>query len=440
MAGVSSIPFASGGGIVGGMNILMQIALRNVFRNRRRSLFTLAAIALGLAVVLTITAVSNGFYRFSIENAVNVKVGALQIHRVGYLNNVSANPLSFHFPYTENLLRKIEDVPGVKAASGRIIFRGLVSNGRNQALFFGNAVDVSREQQVCPRWLGTLTEGSQPLEASSVGQALVGQELARSLNVVPHKKVDSTQSANITSPPGEYLNLSGASPQGRQNAVDVQVTGTVKSMLPLEEKRAVTLPLNIAQSLLGLEGKVTEIAVAVQNLDDITSVKESLQAQLGSEFEVSSWSDVQPFLRDVLFRQRVLISIVSIILFILVLFVIANTMTMAVFERTREIGTMLSVGIQAQKIQSIFFAEAVFVGVVGAVVGTLLGSTLVLILNKIGIPFGTDDYGEGHLYPFLQIKFLAVAFVVAVLCAAIAGIFPARRASQMNPVDALRAS
>ncbi len=419
------------------MNILFQVALRNVFRNRRRSLFTLSAIVVGLTVVLAIAGVSNSFYRYSIENAVNVKLGALQIHKRGYLKNISLNQLSFNFDYTPELLSKIENVKGVKAASGRIVFRGLVSNGRNQALFFGNAVDVSREDKVCPRWRGTLTDGSRPLEPQDIGQALVGQELARSLNVAPK---GSQLSDNKTETAGEFLNLSGASPQGRQNAVDVQVVGLSRSLLALEEKRSVTLPLSVAQSLLGLEGKVTEIALSIDDLDSLSSVQKRLQAAVGDEFEVSTWSDVQPFLRDVLFRQRVMIGIVSVILFVLVLFVIANTMTMAVFERTREIGTMLSVGIRRHQIQTIFLAEAVFIGVVGAVFGTISGLVVVLILNLVGIPFGSGLAETGMLYPFLEFGFTSAAFGVAVLCSSLAGIFPARRASHLNPVDALRAS
>ena len=422
------------------MNILFQVAIRNVFRNRRRSLFTLCAIAVGLAVVLVITGVSNAFYRFSIENAVNVKIGALQIHKTGYLSNVSSNPLEFNFEYSEALLTKIENVTGVKAAGGRIIFRGLVSNGRNQALFFGNAVDVAREKLVCPRWLGSLTDGSRPLEPDDIGQVMVGQELARSLNVAPNGQRTEASGSDTNRVPGEFLNLSGASPQGRQNAVDVQVKGLTRSLLPLEEKRSVTLPLSVAQSLLGLEGKVTEIAVAIDDLDRLAVVQRNLQKVLGPEFEVSSWSEVQPFLRDVLFRQKIMISIVSVILFILVLFVIANTMTMAVFERTREIGTMLSVGIKRRQIQTIFFAESVFVGVVGAFAGTLIGAVIIVALYFIGIPFGSEGYSEGMLYPFIEIVFTLSAFTVAVFCAALAGIFPARRASNMNPVDALRAS
>jgi putative ABC transport system permease protein len=427
------------------MSILFQVALRNVFRNRRRSLFTLSAIVIGLTVVLVITAVANSFHRFSVENAVNAKLGALQIHKAGYMDNLSLNPLSFNFDYAPELLQKIESVQGVKAATGRIAFRGLVSNGRNQALFFANAVDVSREETVCPRWLGALTPGSSALLAGDNAHAMLGQELARSLvvNTAPAGESDGANAGDETSASaalGQTLNLSAASPAGRQNAVDVQVKATIRSLLPIEEKRSMVVPLSLAQSLLGLEGKVTEIAVAVDDLDRISEVQSQLQAVLGSEFEVSTWADVQPFLRDVVFRQRVMIAIVSVILFVLVLFVIANTMTMAVFERTREIGTMLSVGIKRRQIQTIFFSEALFVGMVGGLIGLILGLVIVLITHRIGIPFGSVGFERGILRPFLTFDFVLISFFVSILCSGVAGIFPAKRASDMNPVDALRAN
>jgi putative ABC transport system permease protein len=422
------------------MNILFQVALRNVFRNRRRSLFTLSAIVVGLAVVLVITAVANSFHRFTVENAVNAKLGALQIHKSGYMQNVSLNPLSFNFDYSPELLQKIESVRGVKAAAGRIAFRGLVSNGRNQALFFANAVDVSREESVCPRWLGALTPGSTALQSSDSAHVMVGQELARSLSVAPRaQEALQGNTEGQAEPLGETLNLSAASPAGRQNAVDVQVKATIRSLLPIEEKRAMVVPLSLAQSLLGLEGRVTEIAVAVQDLEQISAVQKGLQEALGKDYEVSSWADVQPFLRDIVFRQRVMIGIVSVILFVLVLFVIANTMTMAVFERTREIGTMLSVGIKRGQIQTIFFSEALFVGVVGGLLGVGLGIVVVLVTHAIGIPFGSAGFERGVLRPFLSVDFVFAAFCVAILCSGIAGLFPAKRAADMNPVDALRA-
>lgn len=417
------------------MSILMQIAIRNVFRNRRRTAFTLAAIVVALAVVLVITAINNSFYRFTVGNAVDSKLGALQIHRAGYLSNISLNPLSFHFPYTTELVNQLEQIDGVKAVSGRIQLRGLVSNGREQALFFGNAVDVQREERVCPRWMDALNPGSQNFSSTSTSQVILGLELGRSLGVATDDARGGGEQADF-----RYLNISAASPSGRQNAIDVQVQGLMRSTLPIEEKRSLVLPLPAAQELLGLEGAVTGIAVAVENFDQIELVRKRLQDYMGNEYEVSTWADVQPFLRDVVFRQRIMIGIVSAILFVLAVFVIANTMTMAVFERTREIGTMLSLGVRKSMVRSIFLSEALFVGIVGAALGLALGLTVVFVLSVRGIPFGTVGFGQGILYPFLTLDFALASFCVAILCSVLAGVAPARKASDMNPVDALRSN
>jgi putative ABC transport system permease protein len=311
------------------MNVLLQIAIRNVFRNRRRTALTLSAIVVALSVVLIITSINNAFHRFTIGNAVDSKLGALQIHRAGYLSNISLNPLSFHFPYSEELIKQLEKVEGVKAIAGRIQLRGLVSNGREQALFFGRALDLSREEFVCPRWMDGLSPESQRFDPVSGSQVILGLELGRSLGVLRADSAHSSQQDRH-----EYLNISAASPSGRQNAIDVQVRGFLRSELPIEEKRTVVLPLIEAQELLGLHGSVTEIAVAVNDFDQIEDVRSRIQSVLGADYEVSTWADVQPFLRDVAFRQKVMIGIVSAILFVLAVFVIANTMTMAVFELT----------------------------------------------------------------------------------------------------------
>jgi putative ABC transport system permease protein len=417
------------------MNVLIQVALRNVFRNRRRTVFTLAAIVVALAVVQVITSINNSFYRFTVGNAVDSKLGALQIHRSGYLSNISLNPLSFHFPYTSQFVFQLEQIDGVKAVSGRIQFRGLVSNGREQALFFGSAVDPQREGLVCPRWMETLSFGSQAFESSSGAQAILGLELGRSLGAALDKKHGAEERGDFA-----YLNLSAASPNGRQNAIDVQIRGLMRSTLPIEEKRSLMLPLSVAQDLLGLPGAVTEVAVAVDDFEQIESVRRKLQSHLGEDYEVSTWADVQPFLRDVVFRQKVMIGIVSAILFILAVFVIANTMTMAVFERTREIGTMLSLGVRKNTIRIIFLLEALFVGVVGAFIGSCVGLSIVFYLSIRGIPFGTAGFGQGILYPFLTLDFVLISFCVAIVCSVLAGVAPARKASDMNPVDALRST
>jgi putative ABC transport system permease protein len=99
-----------------------------------------------------------------------------------------------------------------------------------------------------------------------------------------------------------------------------------------------------------------------------------------------------------------------------------------------------SLGVRKRKIQFIFLSEAFFVGFVGAVLGSFIGLSVVFTLSARGLPFGSVGFGQGILYPFLSLGFVVISFFVALLCAVLAGLAPARKASDMNPVDALRSN
>ncbi len=415
---------------------LLKVAIRNVARNKRRSAVTLAAIGFGVTVVIVLSGLKNGYINMSIENVVNSKVGAIQIHLKGYLENVAVNPTSYHFPYNDELKNKISAVPGVKAVTGRIGFAGIVSNGRNQAQFFGVGIDPISEITVCPKGAANIEPGGAPFDATDKAVTLVGAELGHSLGAAL-RKGDAQLEDNLT----DSLNLSTSSPEGRQNAIDVKVKGLVKSNLPIEEKRVLTVPLVLAQELLGLTGEVTEMAIAIDSLENIDNIKANLVRQLDSKFEVHDWQEILPFFRDVLFRQKFLMGLISLVLLILVLFIIVNTMLMSVFERVREIGTMLSVGVKQGQILQIFVLEALTLGIIGAAIGVVFGSALIYWFGIKGISFESAmGFQSSTLYTVTSIEFVIVTFLIAATCSCVAGLFPAWKASRLNPVDALRSN
>src|SRR6185503_6969135 len=119
-------------------------------------------------------------------------------------------------------------------------------------------------------------------------------------------------------------------------------------------KRVLVLPLKFAQQLLGMESKVTELAIRVHDVSKVDEIQGALQAELGPEYEVHSWLQVAPLWKDVRFFFRVFAGMVGGFLFALTVFVVANTLVMCVFEREREIGTMLAVGMKRLKVGSLF--------------------------------------------------------------------------------------
>ena len=144
-------------------------------------------------------------------------------------------------------------------------------------------------------------------------------------------------------------------------------------------------------------------------------------------------------MRDIIKRQQVIMSGIAFVLFVIALTVIGNTMLMSVFERVREIGTLLAVGVRRKQVLVLFVLEAGLLGLLGGVAGATLGQTALRIISLIGIPFAMPGTSStAMLRPSTSWSYTAIAVVVAIVGALLASALPARRASRLNPVEALR--
>lgn len=402
---------------------LPKLALRNVGRNRRRSLITGVTIVFGVAMVLVVRGFTGGMAAMMTDDVVQGRSGAIQIHRAGYIDSADSVPTKLNLPYTDELRAKIAAVPHVSGVTGRITFNGLVSNGSQQTMFIGRGLDLTHEQEACPKARTLVAKGA-PLEPTDgTAVTLLGFELAQSF------KVD----------PDAMVTLQSSSPTGRSNALDLKVKGLTTSSFPFENKRVVTLPLGTAQQLVGLESRVTEYVLAVDDLQFLDQTAEALRSTLGPEYEVHTWRELQPFVRDLIARSNFVLGAIAFVLFIIVLTGIINTMLMSVFERVREIGTLLAVGVRRAQVMQMFLIEAGVIGIAGGLAGALVGRIVLFIFNTRGIPIQLSGLsGSNVLRPFATNGFTLAAIVVAVLGALFAALWPAFRASRLNPVEALR--
>jgi putative ABC transport system permease protein len=406
------------------MNRLPSLAVRNVGRNRRRSVITGVTILFGVMMVIFVRGLTEGLTASMAADVVEGRLGALQVHRAGFVDNLDAVPTRLNLPHSPELLARLAAVPHVRAVTARVQFNGLVGNGLAQTMFIGRGVDVAQESAVCPRAASVVLPGGRPLARGQPNTVLVGAELAASLKATP----------------GQLLNLQTTSPSGRANALDLTVTGLTTSSFPFENKRVVTVPLETAQALLGLEGRVTEYAVAVDDLSRVDEVAAALRRELGDGYEVHTWLELQPFVRDLLVRFRMILAIVSAVLIVIVLTGIVNTMLMAVFERVREIGTLLAVGVRRAQVAQLFLTEAATIGLLGGVGGALAGEGLVAVIAHRGITVKLQGLsGVNVVRPQVTLAFVGVTVALAVVCTLLAALVPSLRASKLNPVDALRA-
>jgi putative ABC transport system permease protein len=177
----------------------------------------------------------------------------------------------------------------------------------------------------------------------------------------------------------------------------------------------------------------------VDEIERIPAIAAELQRALGKDVEVSRWDEVMPFLRDAVGRLGIVLRGISAVLFFIVVFGVVNTMLMNVYERTREIGTLMAVGVRRRQILALFLFEAAVIGVAGGLLGALVGLAGTLAASAKGITITPPGALFAQIiHPVARVDLAVGAIVVAVVGAVLAAAWPAYKASRMNPVEALR--
>ncbi len=400
----------------------LQVATRNVSRHRRRSAITLLAMFVALFLMVLVRSMLNAMNDSTRDGIVEGFTGAVQVHRAGFLRNVQASPLALDLPADDAFLSKIRAVPHVRAVAPRIPFGGLVNAHDRTVFALFVAVDPVEESRVCKDRFAQLLEGV-PMDATTGPGSTFTQALLQRLGARP----------------GERAALLASDQDGVLNGVDVVATGVMEDagMLAADQKM-VFLPLKLAQELLRMPGRATELAIAVDDLEHLEDVATTLRTMLGPTYEVSTYKELTPFVEEIMGKQDVLGTFIANIFLFLALLGIANTMLMGVRERTREIGTMMAFGTRRRQVLALFLSEAVLLGALGGVLGAVVGSVLVHYLGASGVPFrATGGALTFELHPYVTTAYVLQTLLTAVLGAALAALYPALRASRLNPIQAL---
>ena len=405
--------------------MFISLGARNVRRNRSRSALTLGAIFFGVVLTVLLAAFGNGLGTLMVNDVVFSRMGAIQIHGKGYADQKDNQPLKIDMPEGGALEGRLRAVPAVVSVAPRLVFGGMVNNGSEGTMFVARGIDPVREYATLP-WAQKDIAGK-PIAADAPSAGAIGGELREALRI----KL------------GGSVILQATTQAGRQNALDLDIVGSLENANAFESKRVLHVPLAYAQTLVGMPGRVTEYAVRVRDLGDVDAVATRLRAALGPDFEVDTWRRLQPNLADLIAFQRVIIGIVSAVFLIIVVFGVINTMVMSVLERTREIGTMMALGMRRASIGVLFLVEAAFLATFGAGLGAAVARALVAIVTARGgfamaAPGG--NVARYHLVPVVPPAIIGLAVAASIVGALGAALYPAWKATRLRPVEALRAN
>jgi len=213
--------------------------------------------------------------------------------------------------------------------------------------------------------------------------------------------------------------------------------------VPSVEKDTIYTSLAEAQNLFGLNGQVTEVVVSLKQIGQEAPVVAQINKEMPG-YEVETWVNSMPELKQTMDMKTSVMGVFGVILMCVAAIGILNLLMMAVFERTREIGIVGALGLKPREITLMFLLEGIFIGVMGAVLGTVLGLVFTGILGVVGIDYSQfanlTDYTAlitGKIYPaFVPLKVFYHAITLAII-AALAALYPAREAARREPAEAL---
>jgi len=459
----------------------LSLALRNLFRNPRRSLTTLLAMVLGLMAVLLL----GGFIRditYQLQSDYVRRTGHLQVQRSGYFLYGSGNPSAYGIPRYERVLSRLQHdavlAPMLVVATPILQFGGIAGNfaaGISRTVYVSGV--IGEDQSLMAEWNEHQRRMLRPhmtLAGSAPDAAVIGIGVGRVLGLcaalaIPDCRsvAEPAGSAGGGSLPGDIASLAEstrtAPTPGSDSQTRIEILATNAHGAPnvvtaevlkaefqgIKELDDVYVGLHLAHAqrlVFGREApQVTAIALQLKHTEDMPAARARIAAVFAEngerDLEVIDYETLSPFYGQTLSMFGVIFGFVSVLIGAVVLFTISNTMSMTVVERTVEIGTVRALGIRRRGIRWMFLAEGIVLGTAACLLGTVSSIAVAWAVNSLGLTWTPPARIEPVPLAVLIVGeywmiFASAAGLVAV--ASLSAMLPAMRASRMNIVDALR--
>ena len=402
-----------------------RLAGRNLRRAPRRTVLTLVAVVAGVAVYLLGQGFIGGIEESILSTAIHSQTGHVLVKPEGYPIQPGLHPVDELVELTPAARALLDEE--AEAWTGRLYFAPTAASGQDATRVVAIGYDPERDQEVFTRarWK---VDGTLP--SPNAHEVAVSFRLARLLDLKP----------------GDPLVLQVRTHRGAMNALQVTVSARVNTDNPAADMLGMFVPGPLARELVGTD-LPSHVAVRLSSRDAAEDFARKLRAAQGEGVKVTTWEDETRELIELQGVRRRVLNLMVFILMALAGFGIANTVLMAAFERTREVGTLRSLGMTEGAVLRLFLIEGALVGFAGAVLGALLGGGLIWHWSQNPIDLSASFEAQGTALPvsallYTQFNFpmLVTAVVMGTAVAVLASISPAKVAARMVPADAVRAS
>lgn len=405
------------------MTALLKIAVRNIFRNKKRSLITLSAVSFGLGALIFLRGFMYGAQRQMIHNITSTLTSDAQIVPKALENIYNTN--SF-IEDPERIRQILKEDRRIAAFAERVVAGGIVSSATNSMATFIVGFDPDRETAIGSR--RTVVKGRLMTQEDEQGAA-IGDKMREVMGVEIGDKIVVTAQDYFGALAGEAYRLVGTFETGNDQ-ID---NGTVMILTPT------------AQRLLSLEERLSKFALRIEPKDDVHQVVRDLKEKIGEgDLKVLVWEELIPMLAQLIRFQNGMLFIVMLIVLTVVAAGILNTLMMSVVERIREFGLMMALGTKPRQIVFLIVTESFLLTMAGAVLGVVLGIGCVLYFGHVGIDLSrfvatlSNFLIGSHVHPKIDWFYLSIFLAVVMVSNLLVSFYPAWRAGRLVPIDAMR--
>ena len=405
------------------MKTLLKISWRNVWRNKARSIVIILAIGFGLWGGIFATALMTGMIQQQFDSSIKNQVSHIQIHSPEYAKEKQTE---FSISEYEEIFNFLKSSNLVYSFSGRTIANGMLATASMTSGVEIVGIDMEMEKLTTSRE-ESLIEGDY-FESVSRNPVLIGARLAEKL------KIEN----------GNRIILTFQDLNGDITSASFRVCGIYRTSNTMNDERFIYVKQSDLKYLIGDTLVINEIAILLHDIENVNDFRTVLKKEF-PDYEVRTWGEISPDLSFMSEFSGMALMILIIIILFAMAFGLLNTMLMTIFERTRELGVLMSVGMGKFRIFSMILLETCILVITGSLFGTFIGSLTVNILNKTGLDLsglGADvmsDYGfDAVIYPVLHGHFYINLAILVLITAVLAAIYPAYKALKLNPAEAVR--
>ena len=403
------------------IGLLFQLAWRNLWRNHRRTIIMLAAIVLGTWAMIFMTALMRGMVTEMIKDGISAMPGHIQVHHPAYRDDPSIANL---IDISDSEITAEFDAAGFQLWASRVRVPAVISSERESRGVTLLGVDPALERNLT--FVSYDDVEGRFLEDADDSGIVIGRKLAETLDTRVGKRI-----VIMSQDPSNEIADRG-----------FRVVGLFDANIEAFEEAYVFAGKSTLQKMLHIEDQVSELVVVGDNYRNVEPLFDKVSVLIDGRAEVRRWYEIDAYLGAMLKVMDGFVLVWIIVIFLALSFGLVNTLVMAVFERVREIGLMLALGMRPIMILGQIIVESLMLLALGLMMGTALAWASVQPM-KDGVDLsivaeGLEMFGgSSTLTPELLVSDIVLANVVVLVLGFLASLSPAWRAAHYEPIEAI---